>query len=114
VSDRPTLDHPEPHYSTAAIWLHWVIAALILFMTALGYYMLTVPTNTPQRAFTLNLHKSMGLLTFAVVAVRLFWRAGHPPPALPDMPIWQVRAAWLSHRVLFELILDEQMSVFLS
>lgn len=92
---------PEPRYSTAAIWLHWLIAALLLFMVVLGYYMLTVPTNTPERAFTLNLHKSVGLLTFAVVLVRLVWRRLHPPPALPAMPAWQVRAAQLSHFLLY-------------
>jgi cytochrome b561 len=91
----------QPRYSTAAIWLHWLVAALLLFMVVLGYYMLTVPTNTPERAFTLNLHKSVGLLTFAIVAVRLAWRYFHPPPELPAMSAWQRRAAWLSHRLLY-------------
>jgi cytochrome b561 len=91
----------EQRYSTAAIWLHWLIAALLLFMVVLGYYMLTIPTNTPERAFALNLHKSVGLLTFAVVLVRLVWRRLHPPPPLPPMPVWQVRAAKLAHFLLY-------------
>lgn len=107
-------DAPPPRYSTAAIWLHWVIAALLLFMVVLGYYMLTVPTNTPQRAFTVNLHKSVGLLTFAIVLLRLVWRRLHPPPPLPDMPEWQRRAAALSHILLYAGMILQPITGYLA
>jgi cytochrome b561 len=107
-------DRPEPHYSTAAIWLHWLVTGLILFMVTLGYYMVTVPTNTPERAFTFNLHKSVGVLTFAIVAVRLFWRWRHPPPPLPAMPAWQVRAAAISHVVLYICMVAQPVTGYLA
>ncbi|MBL8484080.1 MAG: cytochrome b, partial [Rhodocyclaceae bacterium] len=37
--------------------------------------------------------------------VRLAWRAGHTPPALPDsMPVWQQRGAEAVHVVLYLLL----------
>lgn len=55
-----------------------------------------------------GLHKSLGITVFIVTALRLAWRMGHRPPALPDtLPAWQRKlASGVQH--LFYLLLFAQ------
>lgn len=85
---------PTPwRYSTPAIVLHWLLAALIVFMAALGWFMMTVEHEPGGERF-MNLHKSIGLIVFTLVVLRILWRLFHRPQPLPAaVPHWQ---AWLS------------------
>lgn len=89
-------------YNKVAITLHWIVAVLVLVLIGLGVYMVDIPRGTPERSFFYNLHKSIGLTTGIIVLIRLWWRAKHPPPALPaSMPGWQVTASKISHALLY-------------
>ena len=79
-------------YTRVAIALHWLIALLVVIQVAWGFWMLGIPKQPPGfRADAFNLHKSIGMTIFALMAIRLAWRAGHRPPALPPMATWQAR-----------------------
>jgi cytochrome b561 len=81
------------HFSAPAIALHWLLAALIVFMAALGWFMMTVEHEPGGERF-MNLHKSVGLIVLALVLLRVLWRLTHKPQPLPAaVPRWQV---WLS------------------
>ena len=89
-------------YSLPAIALHWLIAALIVFLFGLGWYMVDLPKG-PVRGPYFSLHKSVGLTVAGLALLRLIWRLTHHPPALPDvMPNWQrcaaalIRYPWLT------------------
>jgi cytochrome b561 len=98
-------------YTWQAIALHWVIAALVLGMLWLGWSIDDIPRNTPARGFYVNLHKSLGVLTFLLVLLRLGWRIGHRPPALPaGMVGWQAHAARITHWLLYACILVQPLS----
>jgi cytochrome b561 len=89
-------------YTTAAIWLHWIVAILILAQLALGLYMVDIPKNTPGRAWYFNLHKSLGVTIAIFVVLRIWWRATHTPPSLARIiPDWQVLAAKINHWLLY-------------
>jgi cytochrome b561 len=88
-------------YSTQAVVLHWLLAALIAFMAALGWYMMTVERE-PAGPPLFDLHKSIGLVVAALVLVRLVWRAGHRPQPLPaSVPRWQARLSGLVQWLLY-------------
>ena len=59
-------------YTTPAIVLHWLIAALVFFQFGLGWYMTDLPT-TPVRGPYFALHKSIGITVFLLLLVRLLW-----------------------------------------
>lgn len=102
-------------YPVPAQLLHWLIAALILAMVALGFYMTGLPRNTPERAFFFNLHKSLGLLTAFFIALRIAWRATHAAPPLPsEMPQWQIKAALLNHRLLYACMILQPLTGYLA
>ena len=102
-------------YTTVAIVLHWLIAALVLFMVGLGWIMDEIPKGTPERAYWFNLHKSVGITIGLLVVVRLLWRLAHQPPPLPSsMPAWQVAAARVTHVLLYALLVAMPLVGFLA
>jgi cytochrome b561 len=89
-------------YPTRAIWLHWVLAALILILYAMGWYMVEIPKGTPPVAYWYNLHKSIGLVAALPLILLMVWRIRHAPPPLPrTLPRWQVRASHANHLLFY-------------
>ena len=92
-------------YPTAVIVMHWVIAAAVVGLIVLGWWMQTIPKQpVGPRADAYNLHKSIGLVALLLMAVRLAWRASHRPPELPPLPRWQAHAAVAVHLLLYALM----------
>lgn len=97
---------PMPHYTTTAVVLHWLIAALVVGQFAWGWLMQEIPKSPPGlRADAFNLHKSIGLCVLALMLVRLGWRLAHRPPPLPSMPAWQARLAKATHVALYAALI---------
>lgn len=102
-------------YTRVAAALHWGIGLLVLGMLALGYYMVEVPRQTPLRKELFNLHKSLGLLTLALMLARLAWRLRHTPPPLPaDIPALNRWVASATHVALYALLLAQPLSGYVS
>ena len=101
-------------YTRTAIFLHWLIALMVVGQFAWGWWMQTIPKQPPgQRADSFNLHKSVGMTIFALMALRLAWRLRHPPPALPRMPRWQARLARANHILLYAALLIQPLVGYL-
>lgn len=86
-------------------WLHWSVAALILALMAIGWWMRLMPLSIDK----INMyywHKSLGMLALALVLIRLGWRAANRLPELPrDLPRWEAPLARLTDIALYVLIL---------
>lgn len=88
-------------YSAFAIFLHWVMAILIMGTIVLGWYMTSI-SDDPGSDWYFNLHKSIGIIIALLVLVRLAWRFGHTPAALPDsVPKWQKKTSRAVHWMLY-------------
>jgi cytochrome b561 len=100
-------------YGIVAQVLHWLIAALIVVMFGLGWYMGDLPLG--QRKFELyQLHKSLGLTILTLAAIRLVWRLFNPAPPLPPaMPRWERAAARVSHALLYAMLFVQPVIGFL-
>jgi cytochrome b561 len=91
-------------YSTPAVFLHWALAILITFMAGLGWFMMTVEDEPGGQRF-FDLHKSIGLIVFTLVVLRVLWRLFHKPQPLPTtMPRWQIRLSQLVEGLLYVLM----------
>ena len=92
-------------YGAVAMALHWLLAALILFMLALGLFMTSLEETDPRTFPLFQLHKSIGLTILMLSFVRLGWRLANPAPALPTaMSAWEHFAARGVH-VLFYMLM---------
>ncbi len=89
-------------YTRTAVVLHWLVAVVVIGQFAWGWWMQDIPKQPPGvRADAYNLHKSVGLVIFSLMLVRLGWRIAHPAPALPAMPAWEARLARATHVLLY-------------
>jgi cytochrome b561 len=88
-------------YDGVAKAFHWSIAALIVAVFGLAWYMDALPLG-PLKADMYNLHKSIGLTILALAVLRLAWRMTHRPPPLPlDTPGWERLGAHAGHAALY-------------
>lgn len=102
-------------YNNVAIFLHWIVAVLVLVLVGLGLYMIDIPRGTPERSFYFNLHKSIGLTTGIIVLFRFWWRKKNPPPPLPSsMPAWEVTASNISHALLYTCLIMMPIAGFIA
>jgi cytochrome b561 len=92
-----------PRYTPAAVTLHWILAALIIFNLGFGLYTVGLPLS-PQKLRLFSYHKWVGITVLILSAARLLWRMSHPAPPLPDsMQPWEKRLAHASHALLYAL-----------
>ncbi|HSU06263.1 MAG TPA: cytochrome b [Acetobacteraceae bacterium] len=101
------LANTERHYGAAAITLHWLMAALIATLVALGIYMVRLPdVGFDAKKITLILiHKEIGMVALALVCARLVWRLLNPLPHLAEtLPEWQKVAAIFVHLCFYALM----------
>lgn len=57
--------------------LHWLVAAGIAFLFIHGFLIMHV--EEIQRLIELNFHRSIGIIVFVLVLVRVWWRMIRPP-----------------------------------
>ncbi|MEN9849129.1 MAG: hypothetical protein RL368_1869 [Pseudomonadota bacterium] len=101
-------------YTKVAIILHWVIALLILGLLATGWYSEILPKGDARTSLVM-FHKSVGLLVFGFILMRIFWRLSHKPPALPEsLPAWQRVSAGVLHFALYVFMFVQPVSGYLS
>lgn len=101
----------EQRYATGSIVLHWIMAALILTLFGLGWYMVGIPRGIPARGAFFNLHKSLGLVAMLFIAMFIGWRLRYTPPPHPDtMARWEMIGARLAHRLTYFFIIVVPLS----
>lgn len=110
-----TLTHPvsvASTYTRSAIGLHWVMALALAANFVLGLTMSDLPTS-PQKLQFYSWHKWAGITLLGLVTLRLIWRGLASPPALLPAPLWQLRAARLSHVLMYVLMFAIPLSGWL-
>jgi cytochrome b561 len=101
------LANSAQRYGAVAILLHWAMAALLLVLLAMGFYMVRLPdVGFDTDKITLILvHKALGMLALVAVVARLAWRVLNPLPRLADgLPVWQQVAARFVHLWFYALM----------
>ncbi|MFC3608322.1 cytochrome b [Stutzerimonas tarimensis] len=77
----------EGRYGLTSIILHWSIAVAFLGLFALGYWMVGLNYYSDWYQTAPHWHKSVGMLLFALMLLRLLWRLLSTGPApLPAPP----------------------------
>ncbi len=96
---------PSIQYTATARALHWLTAALILFMAPVGIVMANFSLG-PTGHVLYDIHRSIGAILLPIMLLRLAYRLKNPPPALPaDLLAIQRFAAHATHWALYGLLI---------
>ena len=94
----------DARYNPLAMFLHWAMAALILFAWLLPQIMSFLPRNAAP--LVIGLHRSVGVTVLVLVLLRAAWRFFNPPPGLPGGTTQLIRfASHAGHAALYLLML---------
>lgn len=89
--------------------LHWFFAGFVLVMISLGFTM----TNSDYSAALYFWHKSLGVLFFAIIGIRLYWSIRRPWPSSAQ-GTGQERLVRSVHKLLLVLLMAMPLTGFLS
>lgn len=89
-------------YGMVSVLLHWLVALAVFGLFALGFWMVGLSYYDPWRQSAPDLHKSIGILLFSVMLLRVLWRLFNPAPAALSSHSQLTRlASRLGHGVLY-------------
>ncbi len=102
-------DPARLRYNTIAIGLHWLLAALIIFMLVMGEDMMQsaeLGDNKP-----VALHVSLGVIILVLSLFRLVWRVMNPPPP-PEASTkpWEATLSKVTHGLFYVLMIGLPLS----
>lgn len=93
------------NFSIATIFLHWLMAILIIVLFALGLYMVELDYYSKWYTAAPWWHKSIGLAVFALLIFRVAWFFSHQYPApLASYKMWEIKIAKLTHYSFYLLL----------
>lgn len=96
------LRNSSSRYGLVSMLLHWGVAIVVFGLFALGLWMVGLDYYDAWRKEAPDLHKSIGLILFAVMLIRLVWRLISPPPPAPSThDRWTRLGAKLGHLFLY-------------
>lgn len=97
-------------YGYLSVLLHWGVAFTVYGMFALGLWMVSLGYYDIWYHRAPEIHKSIGILLFIVLVIRMVWRwVSPPPPALTTYTrvtrLSATLAHWLLYGILFSILI---------
>ena len=90
--------------------MHWATALLVLVAFIYGPGGSEQRVYAPARDFDRQLHETLGLCVFALVALRVIWRAVDERPDPPNVARWMAMASTLVQGALYLLLFAVPMT----
>lgn len=98
------IKNTHTHYGLVSIILHWASAVLIAILFPLGLVMVNLGYYDPGYHNYPPIHKSLGIILFIIILMRIIWLRISPPPApLPQAKILEILSVGV-HKLLYLLI----------
>ncbi len=108
------LRNQKTHWGLIAVSLHFISALVIFGLFALGWWMTDLTYYDPWYKNGPFIHKSIGILFFMLVIVRVTWRLyDHTPDKNSQHAQWEIRIAKITHQLLYGLIFIIMISGYL-
>ncbi|MBW3567719.1 MAG: cytochrome b, partial [Proteobacteria bacterium] len=102
------LRNSTTHWGWLHIVFHWLTALTVIGLFVSGLWMVELDYYSPWYNRAPAWHKSVGVLLFCLVAIRLLWRLANELPADEPGPRWEHGIAhavhWLIYLLLFAII----------
>ncbi|HFQ4955275.1 TPA: cytochrome b [Vibrio vulnificus] len=98
------MENNVTQYNAIARLIHWVSAAVIVGMFAVGLWMVDLSYYSEWYRVAPNWHKSVGVLLLALTLFRLVWKLVKPSPAIEGKKA-EVAAAKAAHHTIYLLLM---------
>ncbi|EGR0669584.1 cytochrome b [Vibrio vulnificus] len=98
------MENHVTQYNAIARLIHWVSAAVIVGMFAVGLWMVDLSYYSEWYRIAPNWHKSVGVLLLALTLFRLVWKLVKPSPAIEGKKA-EVIAAKAAHHTIYLLLM---------
>ena len=107
--------HNEPErYGMVSRMLHWTIAILFLALNPMGIFQSIIPEETWFRNNYYVVHKTLGVIVFALIIVRLLWNRKSKRPALDtSLKTWERKLAHAVHIMLYVMMIAIPVTGFI-
>ena len=97
-----------------AIGFHWISVITVITLFSLGLWMVDLTYYDPWYKQGPFLHKSIGVILLLLTLLRLMWRYfSITPESLNAHASWQIKAAQISHMLLYILLFSVMLSGYL-
>lgn len=100
-------------YGIVSRLFHWLMAAAIFGMFALGVWMVTLDYYSPYYNAAPNIHRSVGILLLIALLARWLWRATNPKPELGELSPLEKKLSYTVHWGFYVLLLALSISGYL-
>lgn len=91
-------------WGVVTVLIHWLVAITISGLFGLGLWMTSLDYYHPWYRLGPDIHRSVGILLFIVIMLRLVWRHVETIPAPhPNHRPWEIRSAHIAHLLLYLL-----------
>lgn len=101
-------------YGWLATTLHWLMALLLVALFGLGLWMVSLGYYDPWYVRGPAIHRSLGVIFFALLVLRIVWRLVNPRPAFEStLAAWERFLASAMQYVLYLLMLLIPISGYL-
>ncbi len=97
------LRNSSSRYGAITVLLHWLMAALIIGLFALGLYMVELDYYDSWYHRAPALHRSFGLTVLLLLLLRFVWRTVNVSPTPLGKP-WEITISRWLHRFFYLLI----------
>ena len=99
------MNNTSKNYGYVSIFFHWLSALTIFGLFGLGYYMVDLTYYHEWYKTAPALHKSIGLVFFALMIARLIWRYKQiMPNHLTSHSKLEIKAGKIIHSLLYLLV----------
>lgn len=98
------LRNTSDNWGWVAIGFHWLTAVAVIGLFILGLWMVDLSYYSPWYNRAPDIHKSIGILLFGLVALRLSWRLFNVRPGPEPGPRWEHLLAEVVHWAIYLLL----------
>ncbi len=98
------MDQQVKNYNVTARMIHWVSAAVVIGMFAVGLWMVDLSYYSQWYQTAPHWHKSVGILLVGLTVFRLVWKHLTPSPAIEGNEL-EKRFAPIAHLAIYLLLI---------
>ncbi|MDE2791416.1 MAG: cytochrome b [Paracoccaceae bacterium] len=112
--NRLQILNSRTRYGAVSKVLHWSIAALMIGLVWLGWWMVGLDYYDSLYSPAFLLHQSFGMTVFGLAVILVLWKRFSRSPSLqPEIPAWQRLAASVMHGLLLLMMILLPVSGFI-